>query len=69
MATAARRERWDHTASLAAVALNSRFGLRRGQIVSPLALHPMREGPPKEVVRGPRAWSMLQAAFGGQAAS
>jgi hypothetical protein len=69
MAEGARRERWDHTASLAAVILNSRFGLRKGQMVSALNLHPMRDGPPKEVVRGPRAWSMLQAAFGGQAAS
>lgn len=43
MATAARRERWDHTASLAATMLNSRMGLKRHQMVNAIALHPMRQ--------------------------
>jgi hypothetical protein len=67
MATALRREAWDHTATLAACVLNSRMGLKRSQLVSVRKLHPMRsveQEQPAVVLHGEAARGALRDAFG-----
>lgn len=64
MATAARRERWDHTACLASTILNSRQGVKRSQLVDAVRLHPLRETP-KRVLRGAEARATMAAIFSG----
>ena len=64
MATAVRREAWDHTSSVAAVVLNSRPGVRRRDLVTAEEIHPMRRAERKKL-RGPAAMGALRSAFGG----
>jgi hypothetical protein len=64
MATAARRERWDHTAALCATLLNCRMGVKQSDLVSAIDLNPMRERPPLPQIHGATAERRLDALFG-----
>lgn len=68
MATAKRREAWDHTSSVCACILNARQGVKKSRLVSARQLHPLRrdvEDAPCEVLHGDAARSALRGAFSG----
>jgi hypothetical protein len=40
------------------------MGIKKSQLVSSQEIHPLREGPPRPVIRGEPAMKRLRSAFG-----
>jgi hypothetical protein len=63
MATAVRREQWNHTSSLAAMMINTAPFSKRRKPISPLSLHPFYAGR-KRKLTAEESRAILNMGFG-----